>query len=57
MSDPDHCLLVTELMSRGTLKEWLHGHVPGGRKPWHKLSERIRMALQVRLPRPHGEDA
>jgi hypothetical protein len=48
MSDPDHLLLVTEFMSRGTLKEWLYGHIPGGRKPWRKLSERLRMALQVR---------
>jgi serine/threonine protein kinase len=48
MADMDNCLLVTEFMTGGTLKEWLYGHVPGGRKPWRKLSERLQRALEVR---------
>jgi serine/threonine protein kinase len=47
MADPDNCLLVTEFMTGGTLKEWLYGSVPGGRKPWHMLSQRLEKGLHV----------
>ena len=49
MDDMDNCLLVTEFMPGGTLKEWLYGTVPGGRRPWRKLSDRLRKALEVRM--------
>ena len=47
LSDAESCMLVTEFMTGGNLKEWLYGSVPGGRKPWRKLSERLNKALQV----------
>ena len=47
LSDSERCLLVTEYMSGGNLKDWVHG-TPGTRKPIRRLSERLRMALHVR---------
>lgn len=48
LSDSGRCLLVTEFMTGGSLRDWIHG-APGTRKPQRKLSERLRMALQVRF--------
>lgn len=48
LSDSERCLLVTEYMSGGSLKDWIHG-MPGARKPQRKLSERLTKALHVRL--------
>jgi serine/threonine protein kinase len=48
LSDSERCLLVTEYMPGGNLKDWLYG-MPGARKPRRKLSERLRMALHVCL--------
>lgn len=49
LSDSDRCLLITELMPGGNLKEWLYGP-PNTRKPHRRLSDRLCMALHVRLP-------
>jgi serine/threonine protein kinase len=48
LSDPEECLLVTEYMPGGNLKDWLHGR-PGQGKPTRRLSERLTMALHVRF--------
>jgi serine/threonine protein kinase len=51
LSDSERCLLVTEYMPGGNLKDWIHGN-PGARKPYRKLSERLKMALDVRYNPP-----
>lgn len=48
LSDSQRCLLVTEYMSGGNLKDWVHG-TNGARKPHRRLSERLLMALHVRV--------
>jgi hypothetical protein len=40
LEPPHHCILITELMEGGNLKEWLQaGH--------HSLAQRLTVALEV----------
>lgn len=50
LDPPDHGWLVTEILTGGTLKEWLHGQGPRQRErliPLPPLEKRIEKALEI----------